>query len=374
MRAASRAVCRLSRPSLILAAGLGAALLGPGPAPAQVGPVQLGTIEGTAMTRDEFRGRAMAQLCAIALNACAYHEAFGEYPADYAHLRASEAWNLEVSNMFDGGRLRDIFYDPASTAMTTAAVQGFIPVSEMPLPALPPENPAPSGPDEGAADGQTASGRELDIGGLRMLGELSAGIARVAPGQLKGYGAGELLYYAKDDLLQLVLYAPDGTYVEWVDEIPRPSFREALRLPAKGMNLPADLYCKQVLYYVSELLPEYYNLVRFMADQGELTPGELARRGAQERLAMAGELGIRVLNPLSRAAAAASADPAPGDLLNSGPPLGIRLLSGALASLEDLSGRLQMQPGTPPGTPDARPPKAPPGSGKPRPGGGRPGR
>lgn len=333
----------ISRAKLWLLALLAAGLPGLVFAQDGMGPDQIGTIPGTSMTRDEFRARALSQLCAIALNAAAYHAANGEYPADFAHLAASEAWNLEVSNLFDGGRLRDIYFDPQATAKTNAPVMGFIGGLELPFLGAAPSNPEPTGPEDAAGgEGVTASGRRIGAPEILPRGAGGPEVGRIDPQALKNYRPGELLYFTQSDLLQLAIFAPDGTYVEWVDEIPRPSFAEALALPAQGAAFPADIFAKQVLYFTSELLPDYYNLVRFMSDQGSQPAGELARLGAAERLALAQNLGITVLNPVTHSPAGAAATPQPGDFLSAtGPdalPLRLCLANGAVAALEDLRG------------------------------------
>jgi hypothetical protein len=201
---------------------------------------------------------------------------------------------------------------------------------------------------------------------------------RVDPQAIKDIVAGDVYYYVEGELLQLIIYAPDRTYVEWVDEVPNVNFREGLSLSTEGTVFPADQYSLQVLYYAEELLPEYLGLYRFMADLDSPPQAALQNLSAAERLPLAQEFGVTVLNPFTHQPAAATAEPSPGDFVlaeaSREAPLLVYLSSGKVARATDLRSKGAL---TEPQAVDKEPGKSKPPKGKPsRPkvGGGRPAR
>jgi len=361
------AVCALAAVLLSLT------LLTAFPAQAQDEP-DMGTIPGTSMRRDEFRGRAMAQLSAIALNALTYQLANGEYPKDFAHLRGSDAWNIDVTNMFSGQRLRSIYFEPQPGDLTSAASNGFVPSFDVP-PGLPPD-----GGQRGSGGGSTEpGGSDIAPGAIVDIPvTIGAQQLRVDPQAIKDIVPGDVFYYVQGELLQLIIYAPDRTYVEWVDEVPNVNFREGLSLSTENTVFPADLYSLQVLYYTEELLPEYLGLFRFMADRDSPPQAALQALSAAERLPLAQEFGVTVLNPLTHQPAAALAQPSPGDFVladgSREAPLLVYLSSGKVAMSTDLRSKGALTETAPAdqGAGKVKPPKAKPS--RPKVGGGRPAR
>jgi hypothetical protein len=338
-----------------------AALLAVSPAWAQkVGP-RMGVIPGTSMTRDEFRARAQADLAAVALNAVTYRIAKGSYATDFYELQASPAWNLRVANMFTGRPIQAIYFEPGPDNMTSAPSVGL---GGLELPQMP-----PMGNGSGEM-GQVGKEKQPPI----QLNPLS-GVTRVDPGAIRDYEAGDVYYYVKGDLLQLILYAPDGSFFEWVDEVPNANFRINLQLRP---DQPAEnLYAAQVLYYVESLAAQHYNLVQFMSD-GTTVPGaQLASLPGSKKIELAGRIGITVVNPVTKKPETASTKSSPGVVLE-GTPLKIATATGpALAMTEMTMGREDMEHTQSPKPkvrqqPKVRPGQVPPGGPTPgAPGGGR---
>jgi hypothetical protein len=316
------AVARLAAGSLALLAALlclGSAAL------AQLPEETVGSIAGTDMTRDEFRGRALAQLATIALNAVTYYKLHGEYPKEFYRLRGSESWNLDVENMFTPRPVQAIIFDPAGADYTTDPAIG-LPGFEMPsaptsIGSLPP-------PGSGTSDPNWV---EINPGGVLS--------SRVNPRKVQNIVGGDIFYYTSDSLLQIVLYAPDGSYYEWVDEVPNHNYLEHLQL--RGSDPTGQLLASaEVLYYMQYVLPRYYNLVQFMSGLPTETPQALERAGASRRLEMARSIGVTVRNPFSKqplALATGSGAAEAGSLAWDEPTIGILLSDGSPATLADLA-------------------------------------
>jgi hypothetical protein len=350
-----------------------------------VGPeVTIGMIPGTHMTRDEFRARGQAQLNAIALNALAYFLRHNEYPKGFYDLYNSEAWNLDVANMFTGRTLDAVIYEPQGKDFTTAEIPGVTDTI------IQPEQPAGSG---GQAGGQGAGGEaggggdEQGGGGGSAQGGGNSGgvpsgflqgpelsplqaVPRVDPRAIKPFTAGGVFYYVNGDMLQLVMFAPDGTYVEHVDEHPSVKWTRGMGTPPGGKFWPDSLFAAQVMYFLESGLPQYYNLVLFMSDREPLPNDALGKAGAAERLKMADELGITVWNPHTKRAIAVAPQYKRGDLMEVDPqaplPLHICMDKGAVVNLAGLGVK---------GASTAKPPPPQPKPEKPKPtkpGGGAP--
>jgi hypothetical protein len=164
---------------------------------------------------------------------------------------------------------------------------------------------------------------------------------RVDPAAIDHHPAGDIYYYAKNGLLQLVMFAPDGTYMEYVAEVPNRNWLDLLNIKPGGHSYPADLWANEVLFYLDRLLPRHYNLVRFMGTAEPLSEPQLQKSGALERVKMAHELNVNVLNPYNKHATNIVDAPKPGELKldKAAPvPVQIALRDGKLASFEQLSG------------------------------------
>lgn len=276
----------------LLACALLALGLGSGPARAQAPEDLIGTIAGTQMSRDEFRARAMAQLATISLAAVTYLQANGDYPAEFYKLRGSAAWNIEVNNMFKARPLQSIPFTPGPSDYTTNPPLGLPGNFDVPTASSPPmTSPAPA---DGGAQG-TSGLPPVDSWTFSN----SAG-RRIDPAKVTGWTEGDIIYFVNGGLLQLVLFAPDGSYYEWVDEVPNPNYRDSLRLRAKKDPEGTALYSAQLLYFAENLLPRYYNLVQFMASKETQPQQALQRTPASERIAMASALGLEMRNVLTR--------------------------------------------------------------------------
>jgi hypothetical protein len=334
----------------------------------------MGTIPGTSMSRDEFRARAYVQLAAVALNAHAFFAVHNDFPVSYYDLFNSDAWNLDVTNIFSGRAVNAIQFEPKPADMTSAP--------PLPIPMLD-EVTAAAELDPPTIKEMTRGGRgleqgfELDTSQLTAAAQAQGGgrLQRVNPKAVDHHPAGDIFYYAKSGLLQLVMYAPDGTYVEFVSQVPNRSWIDWLTLKAKGGSFPADLFANEVLFYLDRLLPRHYNMVRFMGNAEPLAEPQLQRSGAIERLKMARELSVTVLNPYNKRPIEANAAPKAGQLVldNEHPvPVRIALKDGKLSSFEDLTlgpqaggNERPRQPGKPAGpTKPKKPRTAPPLGGR----------
>ncbi len=318
---------RLALLALLLAGLLACA----GPAQAQEPEDLIGTIPGTQMSRDEFRARAMAQLATISLAALTYLEVNGKYPEEFYKLRGSRAWNIEVNNMFKARPVQSIPFEPGPSDYTSTPPLGLPGNFDMPTASGPPMTSHAPGAEPGASQGTS---------GLPPVDSwtFSSGVGRrVDASKVSGYVPGDIFYYVNEGLLQLVLFAPDGSYYEWVDEVPNPNFRESLRLRVKKDPEGTALYSAQVLYFTEQILPKYYNLVQFMASQPTEPQQALQRTPASERISMASKLGLEIRNVLTRQPI--SIGMASGDFAEeggNGAPISILLGEQAL-SLHDLT-------------------------------------
>lgn len=300
--------------------------------------LELGIIEGTDMLRDEFRARGLAQLTAIALNTLAYYEVEGEYPADFYELRRSAAWNLEPSNIFTGRPVQALSFEPEDGDLTNAPPLDVISID---IPATPGPVVDITDPDGGFDPGKF---------GEALSQTAPPNASRVDPHAITDPLPGEVFYFVNGGLLQLIMYAPDGTFVEYVDGVPNRSWLERFRTGTASNTWPGDLYAAEVLFYMEHQLPQMYNLVQFMGDNETTPRPRFAEMGADERLLLAEELGITVLNPYTKdPATLAREEFSLGDFFEPDPasrlPLYMCLAEGRVLSLAGLTeGRSEIAP------------------------------
>ncbi len=295
----------------------------------------VGMIKGTDMQKSEFRARAYTQMLAAAVNAHAYYLEYNEYPEDFYALYNSGAWNLDLLNIFTGVEVDAVFYDPESVGKTNLPSTGLM--SEMrpldtTLQILPPSGP--SDPDNPVIQPLNMSSSPL----------------RVDPQDVTSPTPGDVLYYSNGKLLQLVIYAPDGTYVEYVQNSPDQRWLSTMSVSAAEYEWPWDVYAAQVLLFSEEMLPQYYSLYRYMSDQEDIPRHRLATYSAQQRIDMALELGIVIWNPFSKSPIKAGEVPVRGDfLMETGAPptpLVITLNGDRLFTLADAVDTVGSAPGS----------------------------
>lgn len=288
----------------------------------------IGVIAGTDMLRDEFRARALIQLKAIALNALAYRLANeDEYPQSLHQLERSPSWNLDVENMFTGNRIRQILFEPDKNDMTTGVVLD-LPldidenVANMGL-LMPPGGggsgaggAAGSGGDTGSGGDAGTGGDSGAAGGNGNTGPVIQPVApatppRIDPRKVRAFTGGNVLYFVSGDMLQLVLYAPDGTYMEFVDVTPNGHWRRQLNT-AGCPFWPDSIGAAEVLFFAG-MVPQHHNLVEFMGNRETVPEAKFAQLSAAELLQMALDLDITVLNPITHAPASSQPEFSLGD-------------------------------------------------------------
>ena len=285
---------RISLLALGLALGLALPATSQNPPPLDE---QMGVIPGSNMTRDEFRARANAQLSAIALNAETFFLLHGKYPESYYALFNSECWNLDPQNLFTGGDIDAIYFDPQPTDLIPSYDSGLPPGLEN-LPTIRQfQDPSPSGSgNEGSAEGQgptqPASPPPISLDTNVVL--------KVDPARVYNTGPGNIYYRAVDKTLQLVVFAPDNTYHELFHNSPNRYWHKMLSAGVGGSHWSEDVLAGQVLFFTENMLPQFYNHVMFMADLEVLPGSALGKYGVDARLQMAEELGITILNPYSK--------------------------------------------------------------------------
>jgi hypothetical protein len=350
------------RTTLTVSLCLASLLWATGASAQEVGP-RMGVIPGTDMTRDEFRARAQAQCAAIALNAVTYYLAKDSYAPDIYTLQASPAWNLRIANMFTGRPVQGIYFEPSADAMTNDPAIGL---SGMDLtPDLPPPPPQQQG--GGQIGPQKDEKPQLNL-------NANFGTMRVDPAAIRDYDAGDVYYYTKGDLLQLIIYAPDGTYYEWVDDMPNANFRTSLQL--RSSQPDENLYAAQVLYYVESLAGQHYNLVQYMAGRETVPGAAVGDLPGSKKIELAGRVGITVVNPVTKQPETAAKSCSPGVILE-GSPLKICTAKGESLSITEMTMAREDVGHAPPkpkvkAKPKPKPGSRPPGGSTPgAPGGGR---
>jgi len=337
----SRLAVLIAALTLLGPAALSAAQPSVGPAPEMIG-----TIPGTGMLRDEFRARALVQLSAAALNAIEFKLVKGDYPTNFGQLRGSNCWNLELTNIFDDQPVRGIYFEATPDQMTDDPVVDMsfdfeLPKTPATVAGLPGSGAPGSGGTGGGAGGEGAGdnsgggtgggngggGTGFDPSVLQEAFQTAGPPApkRVNPKAITGYTPGDIFYYTDGKLLQLVMFAPDGTYLEYVDEAPNASKINRLTVRIEGAKFPDDWLAAQVLYFTETLLPQYYNLVQFMGSRETIPNPEFATMGVGQRLGLAIELGITVENPYKREPAKLSETFSEGDFIDPDPALGMPL-------------------------------------------------
>jgi hypothetical protein len=258
----------------------------PGEGPETVADGELiGVIPGTGMMRDEFRARALVQLKAVALSALAYrllHD--DQYAPDLLTLKSSESWNLDLLNIFSGRPVRALYFEPQEEDFTTR------PAFDLPMVV----EQDGLGMDNLATDGAL----DLDSLGQTLQALSLNSLPRVDPRRIRQYDGGDIYYYVAGDMLQLVMFAPDGSYIEHVDQSPNGNWRSRLATPGSSL-WPDSVLAAQVLYFTGELLPRHHNLVQFMGERDTLAPAQFPELSTDELLNMALDLGIVILNPAS---------------------------------------------------------------------------
>lgn len=323
--------------SLGLALALGLAPLARGMAQDKIGPeIPIGMIPGTTMMRDEFRARAFTQLAAIALCAHAYWVVNGEYPEDYAHLRGSDACVIDAKNIFSKRPVQGLYFEPKPADMTSDPSLGI-------YEALAATAPVDSSGQAGGSQGATMDDflKQLPKSLDEALKEQPvSGVMRVRPEAVSDKTAGDVFYYTKNGMLQLVMFAPDGTFVEHVDSVPSRGWLERIRLGKASKYWPQGVYAAAVLYFSEFMLPQYYSLVQYMANKDSKAPAQFDQVGPAERIKLAGELGLELRNPFTKQPIEVATDATPGAYRSPGAdaatPLRVWMADGNAASLQDL--------------------------------------
>lgn len=265
----------------------------------------VGTIPGTEMTRDEFKARARAQLAAVALSALAYRQLYNIYPESYRQLRKTECWNFELVNIFTGGQVNSIYFEPTPEDMTTQPDLGLPTGVEGSQPATPPQD---------SGDGAVGPFSGITFESPQFG---SQNPPRVVPGSVRNYTAGDIFYYVDGDVLQLIMYAPDGTYYEHFDPVPNNSWLQMLDMAPASPTWADDILAAQVLHFTQNLVTEHYNHVLFMSGQEPLPYRYLTGSNAASRIEMAREMGVLLLNPYTKEALSVASSYARGCIYES---------------------------------------------------------
>ncbi|MBN2081981.1 hypothetical protein JW859_07220 [bacterium] len=315
--------------------GLLAAVLLGTPAGAQDPPADIfgggeptvGEIPGTGMLRDEFRARANIQLSAIALNALTYRILHDDtYPTDLITLLRSEAWNLDVTNMFTGRRLQAIYFVPGEDDMTTLPVMDLAMLIDQET------------TDLGFVG--NAGGTDYSQLGEMIAGATPSALPRVDPRRIRTYTGGDVYYYASGDLLQLIMFTPDGGFLEYVDETPRRNWHE--KLTGTAAMWPDSVLVSAVLFFCENLLLPNYNMVEFMGNRATLPVASFDEIGAGQRVELAAALNIAIRNALTGEPVGIAAEYSAGDFAPGDPaaptPLLIYLRDRQTWTLEKLAG------------------------------------
>jgi hypothetical protein len=355
--------------SILAALALSAVALQPGLAQDSIGPkIPIGRIPGTTMMRDEFRALAYTQLSAIALNAHAYWVVKGDYPTGYPQLRGSDACVIDVKNMFTGRPVQSVYFEPKPTDMT--------------------DDPSLEIYEAYAANGAAISGGPApsstmddfvhqlpDAMNAALKSKPNIRILRVKPSAITDKTPGDVYYYTKNGMLQLVMFAPDGTFVEHVNEVPSQGWLERIRMSSASAYWPQSVYAATLLYFTETLLPQYYGMVQFMGDRDSRAQAQYSKVGPQERIKLAGELHLELRNPVTREPVIVSATAEPGAFVTPTAdqvlPLRLWMPDGKTISQDDLRSSIVSAPQTAPAAkkPNAKQPKvkrpgAPPMGGK----------
>lgn len=256
----------------------------------------IGGIPGTDMTRDEFRARAQAQLTAIAINAEVFRLVYASYPANFNELRASVAWNLEVDNMFTGQPISWIYYEPQPGDLIPEQDLGFPMVLN--FPSQTPDFRPPGGPT-GEGDGDAGGDDGTDGGNMLPVNQTPPVpvVMRVDPTRVDNVTPGDVFLYSTEETLQVLIYAPDGTVHELFHNSPNRYWQSQLQVDGAVAYWPEDLFAAQLLFFAEDILPQSYNHVLFMSDHETLPTAQLNSFGIVDRITMAAELGISLLNP-----------------------------------------------------------------------------
>ncbi len=343
--------------SILTALALFAAGAPPAMAQDTIGPdIPIGRIPGTTMMRDEFRALAYSQLSAIALNAHAYWVVKGEYPVGYPQLRGSDACVIDAKNMFTDRPVQSIYFEPKATDMTS---DPSLEIYE----AFAASGAAIGGGPSPSATMEDFVGKLPDAMSEALKSQPAMRMLRVKPSAITDKTPGDVFYYTKNGLLQLVMFAPDGTFVEHVNEVPSQGWLERIRLGDSSDYWPYSVYAASVLYFTEMLLPQYYGMVQFMGDHATLAQAQYSKLGAQERITMASELHLELRNPLTREPATVSLEAVPGAFvaLAQGAALPLRLWmpDGKTIGQDDLRSSIVAAPqaGSAGKKPAVKPPK-----------------
>ena len=288
----------------------------------------IGTIPGTDMLRDEFRARAQLQLKAVALSAHTHRlmNNADSWPTGYYELRNSQAWGFDLLNIFTGRKVQAIYFEPGEDDFTDR------PVFDVPFEMYQPTGPTVS---DLMPDGQPDPSAFAQMFETESEGE----VMRVDPGTIRDFSPGDIYYYTAGDILQLVLFAPDGSYFEHVDFGPNNSWMAKLRTPGGGL-WPDSILAAQLLYFTERMLPQYYNLVQFMGDEETIPATWYETLTPAERLDMAYDLGISILNPFTREQVGIEDEHSLGDFVTLDPehpvPLAVGMRDGGVWTLDQL--------------------------------------
>ena len=260
----------------------------------------VGMIKGTEMSKSEFRARAYTQMLAAAVCAHAFYLENNQLPADFYELYNSGAWNFDLQNIFTGATIDAVYYDPQTVGKTNIPSPGLM-AELRPLDTSPPLLP-PSGPQD--PDNPLITPMVVNSNPLR-----------VDPYDVPAPAPGDILYYTNGSMLQMVVFAPDGTFVEYVQTSPDQRWLSIMSVNSAEYEWPFDVYTAQVLLFTEELLPQYYSLYKYMSDQGQVERHRYPTMDAAQRIQMAAELGITIWNPYSKRPIETSEVPSRGDFL-----------------------------------------------------------
>ncbi|HES57966.1 MAG TPA: MRP family ATP-binding protein, partial [Firmicutes bacterium] len=229
----------------------------------------------------------------MALNALTYRVLNGEYPPTLYDLYNSSSWNIDLNNMFTGQPVDAIMFAPGPEDMTSTVEVGL----PFDFQYTPPLTPAPAPGGDGGGDGE-GGGESLSPIEMSMITDTV--YFRVDPTRVRNTSPGDIFYYVDSDLLQLLMYSGDGVYAEHFEAAPNGRWEAKIRLREGGRDWQQDVLAAQVLFFAGEMLPQYYNHVRYMAEQPLLSYTEPQRIDPATVLELAAALDITLLNPSTK--------------------------------------------------------------------------
>ncbi len=250
-------------------------------------------LDGGAISNDEFRALAGAQLTAIAFMCNHYLMDKGEYPPTLYDLMDSGYWLAEIDNIFTGEPIEQIEFEPRPGDYVTNHSGTYMPDlagSQMgPL----------AGGQAGSQSGGDSSGVQPAAPGGIQMPVVKRNVLRLDPNKIGPFEPGDLLFYSqKDSSLQMFIWKNGEVFVEHMQTSPYDNSITRHQI-ARRTHLTDDIILASAVF-IEQVLPREYGKLQFARGEDPLLPRDLATLTWERREEIFSELHVYPRNPITQ--------------------------------------------------------------------------